>query len=277
MSPEQARGLDVDHHADNWALCVVLYEAVTGRLPFEGKTYNAILRSIIEDTPAPITSFAAGDEKLWAILERGFRKNADERWPSMRELGCALAGWLEGHGVHEDVAGTSLHVAWTLGRRRVSSESSLPPARWQGGVDQGPETQVGGEAVSDDAGGPSFDVVLNEPPPRLRSRTPLIAGAVVVAAVATLAIVWMAQGTDASIETRPATPAAAEAPSPARGNPNVKPAEPEEPAAPPAPRASASVAKKAPPPASKATQPARPSETAKPQPGGKSLGLKTEF
>jgi serine/threonine protein kinase len=113
MAPEQARGLDdIDHRADLWAFCVVLYECLTGRVPFEDANYNALLRHIIED-PIPATlEFAAGDIELWAILERGFSKDREERWRDMRQLSRALAHWLVAHGVTEDVCGQSLRAAW---------------------------------------------------------------------------------------------------------------------------------------------------------------------
>jgi serine/threonine-protein kinase len=118
MPPEQARGDDVDMRADIWSLCAVLYELVTGRLPFQGKNYNALLRSIIEDEPPPVTNFGIGDAALWEVVRKGLAKNPDERWPSMRRLGAALADWLLSHDVTEDICGTSLTTAWLPERRR---------------------------------------------------------------------------------------------------------------------------------------------------------------
>ena len=86
LSPEQARGDDdLDATTDIWALCVTLYEAVTGDLPFHDENYNRLLRHIIEEQPRPITDYAAGDAALWGIISRGMAKHRRGRWASMEE------------------------------------------------------------------------------------------------------------------------------------------------------------------------------------------------
>lgn len=117
MAPEQARGDDIDHRADIWSFCVVLYEALTGAQPFVGKNDNALLYAIVAHEPAPITSLAAGDAALSAILTKGFAKNPDKRWQSMHELGAALAKWLIAQGATEDIAGASLEATWLVSAR----------------------------------------------------------------------------------------------------------------------------------------------------------------
>ncbi|MEO8900555.1 MAG: protein kinase [Polyangiaceae bacterium] len=113
MSPEQARGRDdVDSGSDIWAMCVVLYEAVTGVTPFSAPNYNALLRAIVEDAPKSLTEHAAGDAALWEIVQRGLAKDRNQRHPSMSALGRALAGWLLSHGVTEDACGASLETKW---------------------------------------------------------------------------------------------------------------------------------------------------------------------
>lgn len=125
MSPEQARGETLDARADIFSLCVVLYETVTGRLPFEGKNSNAVLHAIIMNPPPPITDFEVGDAALWSILSRALAKNVAERYQSMQELGEALAAWLLAKNVTEDISGASVANMW---QRSVRPSSAPPPA-----------------------------------------------------------------------------------------------------------------------------------------------------
>ncbi|WP_437981451.1 protein kinase domain-containing protein [Sorangium sp. So ce117] len=113
MSPEQADGqLDVGEQTDVWAFSVVMYEMITGRRPFSGETLSAVIVAIFSKEPVPTTELGAGDEALWAILQRGLAKSPADRWPSMRALGRALAAWAVERGVTADVAGTSLAHQW---------------------------------------------------------------------------------------------------------------------------------------------------------------------
>jgi serine/threonine-protein kinase len=135
MSPEQARGDDVDHRADIWALGVVLYETITGRPPFEGKNYNAILYSIIANPPTSIVQLQVGDEELWSILERALQKDPDRRWYSMRDFGEALSRWLVDKNVLEDITGASLQSTWLNWKRdedALSPGASLRPRDEEG-------------------------------------------------------------------------------------------------------------------------------------------------
>ncbi len=142
MSPEQALGReDIDHRTDVWALCVVLYETITGQIPWDRPNYNALMQAIIHESAAPTTQFSAGDSDLWRVIARGLQKNPDERWGSMTELGEALALWLYEHGVKEDISANSLRAVWLDGtlsgvrmdlasltpRRSISSASELTP------------------------------------------------------------------------------------------------------------------------------------------------------
>lgn len=112
MSPQMARGEPVDSSADIWSFSVVLFELVTGRCPFRGDNYNALIRSIIEDQPLCMLDLGGDDPALWDIVRHGLEKLEIRRFTSMRELGQELARWLVERGVSEDVTGTSIRRTW---------------------------------------------------------------------------------------------------------------------------------------------------------------------
>jgi eukaryotic-like serine/threonine-protein kinase len=113
MSPEQAEGKqEVGEQTDVWALCVVLYELITGRRPFEGDSITQMIYALYTLDPLPVTSFAAGDDELWEILAHGLQKAPEDRLPTMLELGRALASWAVRRGINVDAAGRSLSLQW---------------------------------------------------------------------------------------------------------------------------------------------------------------------
>lgn len=113
MPPEQALGQGhIDHRADVWALCTMLYEVIAGETPYAGEHGFGTLRAIIQDPVRSLVERCGSDPALWSIIERGLRKDPAERWGSMRELGGALAAWLVARGVSEDVSGASLRAQW---------------------------------------------------------------------------------------------------------------------------------------------------------------------
>ena len=87
MSPEQARGLNVDKRTDIWSLGCVLYEIVCGQSPFQGETITDTVANIIYREPPSILKLRSeADVELERIINRSLAKNIEERYQSTREL-----------------------------------------------------------------------------------------------------------------------------------------------------------------------------------------------
>ena len=91
MSPEQLRGRVTDFRTDQFALGVVLYEAITGRHPFAGASLDSVIAQILTVPPEPPHAADAMPPGLWIIIERLLRKDPAERFESTNELAAALA------------------------------------------------------------------------------------------------------------------------------------------------------------------------------------------
>ncbi|MGH9958654.1 MAG: protein kinase domain-containing protein, partial [Pyrinomonadaceae bacterium] len=87
MSPEQARGKQVDARTDIWSLGVVMYEMVAGRTPFEGETSTDVIVAITQKEAPPLARFApeVPAELDW-IVTKALRKDRDERYQTIKEL-----------------------------------------------------------------------------------------------------------------------------------------------------------------------------------------------
>jgi serine/threonine protein kinase len=87
MSPEQARGEEVDARSDLWSLGVVIYEMISGRMPFAGDYEQAVVYSILNEDPEPLTSLRTGVSiELETIVEKCLRKSVKHRYQSAAGL-----------------------------------------------------------------------------------------------------------------------------------------------------------------------------------------------
>ncbi|MEZ4301625.1 MAG: protein kinase [Polyangiaceae bacterium] len=254
MSPEQARG-SADAQSDVWSLCVVLYEMICGRRPFEGDHKGEVLFSVFSRDPAPTHTLGAGDAALWEILRRGLAKEREERWASMRELRRALVSWARRHGVYDGDAVTSLPHQW-LCSMLAADLSPLDSANERHAV----------ETADSDAHSPSLapavSTEVSAPTPRRYISALGLSG--IAASVAVLTFALMSAG---RVEGAAAAPfengqmayvAAASAEPPPVASPAIPPARPEK-ASRPVPAATAK-------PAPEATSSARAPSASAPRP-----------
>jgi len=157
MSPEQARGKPTDGRSDLFSLGIVLYELVTGRLPFRGETKMDVMSAILNESPdSPSSLNPAVGERLAELLDKCLQKDPARRYQSAGDLAIDLRRLYEAMppasastataqaspksralpraaGVVIVLAAFGLAAAWWLGRR--GGELEARPDQPDGTVD----------------------------------------------------------------------------------------------------------------------------------------------
>jgi serine/threonine protein kinase len=91
MSPEQARGQQIDHRADIFSLGAMLYESLSGQRPFTGETTSDVIAAVLIKEPEPITAVAPHvNQHVGAIVTRCLEKKPENRFQSAADLAFSL-------------------------------------------------------------------------------------------------------------------------------------------------------------------------------------------
>lgn len=127
MSPEQAQGEDdLDHRIDIYALGVILYEAVTGEVPFRGKNYLNILTQVISEEPRKPSDLVANlDHNFESVILKSMAKDRGQRYQSMGDFGDDLKALAD-----PDVKSTGARITAARWRNRRERRSKRSYAAW---------------------------------------------------------------------------------------------------------------------------------------------------
>jgi len=157
MAPEQLLSArDVDHRADVYSACALLYRAIGGRLPFDADTYAQLVLEVFGGRPTPLRELAPESPRhVCDAVDRGLAKDADARWQSAEQVAAALRGQV-----------TSADGPTDRVQLPEESRQTLPDP-----VVPGPELRSSSPTPSVTVS-PLEETVLDEPSARHRSRRP---------------------------------------------------------------------------------------------------------
>lgn len=142
MSPEQAKGSkNIDVRSDLYSVGVILYEAVTGQVPFNADTFNELIFKIVLETPPPPEQFVPNlDPGFGSIIRRAMTREPAQRFQNAQEFHDTLVQWMDGHAVplFQDTATAtrpsvvSMPDADAAAKTGFSAGQPATPAPWSG-------------------------------------------------------------------------------------------------------------------------------------------------
>jgi eukaryotic-like serine/threonine-protein kinase len=155
MAPEQAKGSrELDHRVDLYAAGVILYEAVTGEVPFNADTFNELLFKIVLEAAKPVEQVVPNiDPNFAAIVNKSMAREPSQRFQTAREFQQTLEQWAAGAGPQFAAA---LNASVKTPSGRPAPHQPIPTGQY-GAVGTGQHAAMGtGQhaAVGAQTGGP---------------------------------------------------------------------------------------------------------------------------
>jgi len=177
MSPEQARGENVDHRVDVYAMGCILFQLVTGRVPFEADNFMGVLSLHLTEPPPsiPVDVFdrIGAPRDLAKVIDKALLKDRDQRWNTILELANAVRQ-VSGDPLSSGMTGLAIPVQQPRVAAPASTTTSRQRTQWTGNV------QV--PTDDDDKNG------------RGKSKLPLIIGGLLLAGAATAGVMFAMKG-----------------------------------------------------------------------------------
>jgi eukaryotic-like serine/threonine-protein kinase len=186
LSPEQARGGVVDARSDLYSVGIVLYELLTGTVPFTGDTPVEIAMKHLSTVPEPPSARRPDvPQALDQIVLRALAKDPDERYQTAEEMDAELARVAEGYPVSAETAEAATQVLAGAG---AIDTAATAIARAPTAITPRPPTAP---VVVPPYRPPSRGYYYEEPPPRRRAVWPwIVVGLLVIGAAAAVYLAW---------------------------------------------------------------------------------------
>ena len=110
LSPEQARGDEVDERTDIWSTGVMMYEMIAGKVPFSGATSSHTIVQILEKDPVPLSRLGNAPPELERIVEKAMAKSQDERYQTAKDMLIDLRSLKKRMDVEVEIQRTASHT-----------------------------------------------------------------------------------------------------------------------------------------------------------------------